>query len=462
MESIESVIIRGLLFHEAYTSKVYPYLKQEYFEGSHKTLFNAYCYLFDKYGKRPTVEAMLIYLRKLPLNEDVFTETIQALQEIYESRKEHVDVDWLVDETEEYCMDKATYNAIYDSIQILEGNDKKRDKHSIPELLNGALSISFDQALGSDYFEDAEKRYDYYVNPESRLELPLKALQILTNGGLPPKTLNVFLASTNVGKSALMCFLAGELVKQGKNVLYISAEMSEEALYERNDANLLDVTTDQLKDPNLDKKWFLGKLRTLKQKGAGRYIAKEYPTSSAHAGHIKNLLKELKQKKNFVPDIIFLDYINIFTSSRYKTLNGVNSYSYVKAIAEEMRGLAVEFEVPIVTATQLNREGSSTTNPDMTNTSESFGLPATADWLGAIVTNDNLMEMNQQLIIQLKTRYGAKKKATKSQLVEVNFDKMRYMDVQGDESPTSEEPKKQKTKREKEKLENKVDDWEIG
>ncbi|MDX1532677.1 MAG: DnaB-like helicase C-terminal domain-containing protein [Nitrosopumilaceae archaeon] len=235
--------------------------------------------------------------------------------------------------------------------------------------------------------------------------------------------------NTNVGKSALMCFLAGELVKAGKNVLYVSAEMSEEALYERNDANLLDVTTDQLKNPDLDKKWFMSKLQSLQQKGAGRYIAKEYPTSSAHAGHIKHLLKELKQKKKFVPDIIFLDYINIFTSSRYKSLSGVNSYSYIKAIAEEMRGLAVEFEVPIITATQLNRDGSSNANPDMTDTSESYGLPATADWMCAMVTNEDLQELNQQLFIKLKTRYGAKKHDQKRELVEVEFEKMRYYDI---------------------------------
>jgi len=459
MESIENVIMRGLIFNEDYASKVYPYLKEEYFDGNTKTIFNSYSHLFDKYNKQPTVEALLIYLQNLPLNEDVFKGTVQDLEEIYKSRKEPVNVDWLTDETEAYCSDKATYNAVYDSIQILEGNDKHRDKHAIPDLLNEALAIDFDQALGSDYFEDAEKRYDYYINPETKLALPLEALQILTNGGLPPKTLNVLLAGTNVGKSALMCFLAGELVKQGKNVLYVSAEMSEEALYERIDANLLDVTTDQLNDPNLDKEWFLGSLKKLKKRGAGQYIAKEYPTSSAHAGHIKHLLKELAQKKKFKPDIIFMDYINIFTSSRYKTLNGVNSYSYIKAIAEEMRGLAVEENLPIVTASQLNREGSNSSQPDMTNTSESFGLPATADWMAAMVTNENLMELNQQLLIQLKTRYGAKKQSTKSQLVEVEFEKMRYKDLAQNvmEDKPVEDVKKTKAKFEKTKL----DDWDI-
>lgn len=268
--------------------------------------------------------------------------------------------------------------------------------------------------------------------------------------------------NTNVGKSALMCFLAGELMRQGKNVLYISAEMSEEALYERNDAHLMDVTTDQLKDPNLDKKWFMSKLKKLQQRGAGRYIAKEYPTSSVHAGHIKNYLKELEQKKKFKPDIIFLDYINIFTSSRYKTLNGVNSYSYIKAIAEEMRGLAVEHEVPIMTATQLNREGSNAMSPDLTNTSESFGLPATADWMGAIVTSENLMEMNQQLIINLKTRYGAKKKESKSQLVEVEFEKMRYKDVVDGMDDSTETKAIEDTKKTKAKFKTEVvSDWEI-
>jgi archaellum biogenesis ATPase FlaH len=462
MESIENVIMRGLLFNDDYALKVYPYLKDEYFDGTLKTLFNSYAYLFDKYNKKPTMEALLLYLQKLPLNEDVFKDSVGVLEEIYKNRKEVVDFDWLVDETEEYCSDKATYNAVYDSIQILEGNDKKRDKHFIPELLSEAISIQFNQELGSDYFEDAEARYAYYTNPESRLSLPLEALQILTNGGLPPKTLNVFLATTNAGKSALMCFLAGELVKQGKNVLYISAEMSEDALNERIDANLLDVTTDKLKDPNLDKEWFMGSLRKLKERGAGRYFAKEYPTSSAHAGHIKQYLKELKQKKKFTPDIIFLDYINIFTSSRYKTLNGVNSYSYIKAIAEELRGLAVEENLPIVTATQVNRDGSNSSSPDMTNTSESFGLPATADFMAAIVTNDNLMELNQQLLIQLKTRYGAKNQKSKSQLVGVDFTKMRYTDIDSmvGGSNSSDKPEIKKTKEIFEK--SKLEDWDLG
>jgi replicative DNA helicase len=272
--------------------------------------------------------------------------------------------------------------------------------------------------------------------------------------------LNVFLATTNAGKSALMCFLAGELVKQGKNVLYISAEMSEDALNERIDANLLDVTTDKLKDPNLDKEWFMGSLKKLKQRGAGRYFAKEYPTSSAHAGHIKQYLKELKQKKKFTPDIIFLDYINIFTSSRYKTLNGVNSYSYIKAIAEEMRGLAVEENLPIVTATQVNRDGSNNSSPDMTNTSESFGLPATADFMAAIVTNDNLMELNQQLLLQLKTRYGAKSHQSKSQLVGVDFSKMRYTDINSMGGSEAESKPMQDAKKTKAKFEkSKTEDW---
>lgn len=460
MESIENVIMRGLLFNDDYASKVYPYLNDEYFDGTIKTLFNSYAYLFDKYNKKPTMEALLLYLQKLPLNEDVFKDSVGVLEEIYKNRKEVVDFDWLVDETEEYCSDKATYNAVYDSIQILEGHDKKRDKHAIPELLSDAISIDFDQALGSDYFEDAESRYAYYTNPESKLVLPLEALMKLTNGGLPNKTLNIILSGVNVGKSAIMCFLAGELVKQGKNVLYISAEMSEEALYERNDANLLDITTDKLKDPNLDKEWFLGSLNKLKKRGAGRYFAKQYPTSSAHAGHIKQYLKELKQKKKFKPDIIFLDYINIFTSSRYKSLNGVNSYSYIKAITEEMRGLAVEEDLPIVSATQLTRDGSNSSQPDMTDISESFGLAAGADWIGALISNENLMELNQQLLIQLKTRYGAKTKESKSQLVGVDFPKMRYTDINSMGCSEPEPKPIQDAKKTKAKFEkSKTEDW---
>lgn len=429
MESIESTIIRGLLFNKDYTSKVYPHLKTEFFEGTTRTIFNAYSDLYDKYGKQPTVEALLIHIQKLPLNEDVFAETVEAIKDVYQERNEPIDVEWLSDETEQYCVDKAMYNAVYSSIEILEGNDKLRDKHAIPELLNDALSINFDASLGFDYFDDVERRYEYYTNPEARLHMILNALMVLTNGGLPDKTLNVLLAGPNVGKSSLMCFLAGELTRMGKNVLYISGEMSEEAIYERIDANLLDMTTDQLKDPDLDREKFISKVTAIKRKGAGKLIAKEYPTSSAHAGHIDHFLKELKQKRNIVPDIIFVDYLNIFTSSRYKSLNGVNSYSYVKAVAEEMRALAVTHELPIVTATQLNRDGQNNTSPDMTNTSESMGVPSTADWMAAIVTTDELMEMNQQLIIQLKTRYGSKKKENKTQLLEVDFDKMRYYDV---------------------------------
>lgn len=428
MSTIESAIIKGLLYDETYARKVHPYLKDEYFDGAHKGIFQTYNTIFEKYNKIPTMEAMLVAIQKSGLTEDVFSEAINILQESYKTRDEKNDTKWLVDETEQYCSDKSLFDAIYKSINIIEGNDKKLDKHAIPELLEEALSINFETTVGSDYLEDFKKRFDYYTNVESRLNFPLKALQILSNGGLPPKTLSCFLAATNVGKSALMCFLAGEWLKAGKNVLYITMEMSEEAVQERIDANLLDITTDELKNPNLDYNWFSSKIAALKGKTVGRLMVKEYPTSSAHAGHFRHLLKEYKLKKKFKPDVVFVDYINICASSRYKSMSGVNSYSYVKAIAEELRGLAVEEEVPFITATQTNRDSANSLSPDMTATSESFGLPMSLDFFVAIVTSQELLEMGRQLFLLLKTRFGSKAKAT-TQTVAIDYDHMRYSDI---------------------------------
>lgn len=432
MNTIEESIVKGLMYNEEYARKVFPFLKSDFFDGAQKEVFDLYGELFDKYNKIPSMESMLVSIQNKGLLETTFNDAVNLLQTAYNTRNEIPDTEWLVDETEKYCVDKAMFNAIYKSISIIEGNEKNLDKHAIPEILDEALSISFDTSVGSDYLEDFAKRFQYYTNPESRLPFPLKALNELSNQGLPKKTLNALLASTNTGKSAMMCFLAGEWLKQGKNVLYISLEMSEETVQERIDANLLNVKTDDLKKEDLDWGWFEGKVSSLKKKTLGKLIVKEYPTSSAHAGHFRNLLRELKQKKKFKPDIVFVDYINICASSRYKSMSGVNSYSYIKAIAEELRGLACEFDVPFFTATQVNREGANSQSPDMTATSDSFGLPMSLDWFVAIVTNEDLMEMNRQMLILLKTRYGNKQNK-KSQLVGIDFDYMRYFDVEIDE-----------------------------
>lgn len=431
MSTIEQSIIKGLLYDEAFARKTYPYLKSEFFESASREVFNLYSELFDKYNKIPTIESMVVSLQSKKLDETTFADSVDLLQSAYQDRGNLSDTDWLVDETEKYCVDRALFDAIYAAMSIIEGRTKDKDKHAIPEILEEALSISFDSSIGSDYFEDVEARYSYYTSTETRLPFPLKALNELSNGGLPPKTLSAFLAGSNVGKSALMCFLAGEWLKAGKNVLYITLEMSEEAIQERIDANLLDMTTDQLKSVDLNKEDFMNRIQKLKSRTTGKLIVKEYPTGAGHSGHFRHLMKELRQKKKFKPDVVFVDYINICSSARFKSGSNANSYTIVKSIAEELRGLAVEFEVPFVTATQTTREGMNSQSPDMTSTSESIGLPQTLDFFAAIVTNEELMEMNRQVMILLKTRFGNKSKA-KSQIVKIDFDKMRYTDVEHD------------------------------
>jgi replicative DNA helicase len=422
--TIESQIFRGLLYNEEYARKVYPFLEDSYFDGSHKTFFQIYKQLFDKYNKQPTIESIAVTVGKLPLSESEYEEILSVVED--SSKSGDVDTDWLVDETEEYCKDKAIYNAIYQSINIIDGSDSKLDKHAIPDLLDDALSVSFDTSIGMEFFDDAERRYEMYTADDSRIPLPTKALMYLTNGGLKPKSLSCTLAFTNAGKSALMCFMASELMKAGFDVLYISLEMSEDTVYERIEANILNLKTDELK--HLKKEDYLKKISSIKSKTNGKLFVKEYPTSSAHVGHFRHLLKELKQKKKFKPKVIFVDYINICASSRYKSMNGVNSYSYVKAIAEELRGLAVEFEVPIWTGTQTNRDNANSSSPDMTATSESIGLPQTLDFFMAQTTDEVMMENGKQLWHLLKTRWG-NKSSVKPQLVNVDFDHMRFSDI---------------------------------
>lgn len=440
MVSIENSIIRGLLYNEEYARKVYPFLDDSYFDGSHRTLFQLYKELFDKYNNAPNIEALAVSLQKKPIAEHEYEEIIEIVSEASKDLDDMPQTDWLIDETEEYCRDKAIYNAIYSSINIIEGTDEKHDKHAIPEMLDNALGVSFDSSIGMELFDDAERRYEMYTAEDNRIPFPLKSLNDLSNGGLKKKSLSAILAGPNVGKSALMCYLAGEFLKQGNDVLYISLEMGEELIYERVEANLLDVNTDDLK--KLSKKQYLDGIGKIKGKTNGRFFAKEYPTSSAHAGHFRHLFKELRQKKKFKPQVVFIDYINICASSRYKSMNGVNSYSYIKAIAEEIRGLAVEFDVPIMTATQINRSGFSESAPGMDSTSESFGLPATLDWFVAMTTDEVMMENDRQLLHLLKTRWGNKAKL-KPQMVGINWNKMRYYDVDGGigSGPTTDEVK---------------------
>jgi len=447
MVSIETSIFRGLLYNDDFARKSIPYMDELYFDGGHRTLFKVYKELFDKYNKVPTIEALAISLQKSSITEQDYSEILSVVEEVAKEPEEVPDTQWLLDETEEYCKDKAVYNAVYESINILEGSNQKYDKHVIPELLDAALGVSFDTSIGMEFFEDAERRYELYTAENSRIPFPLKALNDMSNGGLKKKSLSCILAGTNVGKSALMCYLAGEFLKQGIDVLYISMEMAEELLYERVEANLLNTDTDSLK--RMSKEKYLSGIQSIKGKTNGRFFAKEYPTSAAHAGHFRHLLKELKQKKKFKPQVIFVDYINICASSRYKSMNGVNSYSYVKAIAEELRGLAVEFDVPLVTATQINRSGFNEASPDLTSTSESFGLPATCDFFIAMTTDEVLQENDQQMIHLLKTRWGNKSKV-KPQLVGIDFNKMRYYDIGGSDEVKSKvgqnkpEPKKEK------------------
>jgi archaellum biogenesis ATPase FlaH len=383
--------------------KVLPFVKSEYFtDESERTVYKQISDFIVKYNKPPTVEALSIALQNSNLAEGTFKETSELLTQLNEIEKPNQD--WLLDETEKFCKDKAVYNAILQSIGIMEGRDKNFSKDGIPSLLQEALGVCFDSSVGHDYFEDSSARFDFYNRVESRLPFDLSLFNKITNGGLPNKTLNIALAGTGVGKSLFMCHMAAANLALGKNVLYITMEMAEERIAERVDANLLNVEIDQLKD--LPKPMFEGRISKINGKSHGKMIIKEYPTASAHVGHFKGLLNELSLKRSFKPDIIFIDYLNICASSRFKPGGGVNSYTYIKAIAEELRGLAVEFNLPIVSATQTTRSGYSNTDVELTDTSESFGLPATADFMFALISTEELESLNQIMVKQLKNRYN--------------------------------------------------------
>ncbi len=403
MERIETTILRNLIFNEEYSRKVIPFIQPEYFEQrSEKVIFEEITKFIVKYGSSITIEALNIETE----NRTDLTETeVKEVRDINNSLTDStVENQWLMDTTEKWCRDRAIYLALMESISLADGQDDKKGRDAIPSILSDALAVSFDNHIGHDYLQDYEDRYESYHRKEDLIPFDLEFFNKITKGGLPNKTLNIALAGTGVGKSLFMCHVASSVLLQGKNVLYITLEMAEEKIAERIDANLLNVNIQDITD--LPRKTFENKVTKLSEKTQGTLIIKEYPTASAHSGHFKALLNELALKKSFKPDIIFIDYLNICASSRHKANASVNSYSYIKAIAEELRGLAVEANVPIVSATQTTRSGFASSDVDLTDTSESFGLPATADLMFALISTEELEGLNQIMVKQLKNRYN--------------------------------------------------------
>ena len=403
MDKIEILILKNLIYNEEYLRKVIPFLKSQYFEdASQKVIFEEISSFVQEYNKVATKEILSIEIEKRSdINEESFkniTDLIFSLDE------EAVEFNWLVDTTETWCRDRAIYLALMDSIYIADGKDESKGRDAIPSILSDALAVSFDTHIGHDYLNDYEERYESYHRKEDKIEFDLEYFNKITKGGLPNKTLNIALAGTGVGKSLFMCHVASGVLLQGKNVLYITLEMAEEKIAERIDANLLNVNIQDITD--LPKPMFESKVTNIAKKTQGTLIIKEYPTASAHSGHFKALLQELALKKSFKPDIIFIDYLNICASSRYRGNSTVNSYSYIKSIAEELRGLAVEANLPIVSATQTTRSGFASSDVDLTDTSESFGLPATADLMFALISGEELEGLNQIMVKQLKNRYN--------------------------------------------------------
>lgn len=425
-QNLNKTILRSLLNNEDYLRKVIPFLKPNYFEGPLKIIFKQIGAFVDKHNTLPTLEAFRIDLEQNDkLSDDMFTEISAMLPEIFS--EPDIDQDFLLENTEKWCQERALHIAVMESINILDGKNEKMTKNAIPEILSEALGVGFDVNIGHDYIENAEERYEFYNRVEEKLPFDLDNFNKITKGGLPDKTLNIALAGTGVGKSLFMCHVAANALLQGKNVLYITMEMAEERIAERIDANLLDIPIDQL--DKLPKTMFAEKIEALSKKTVGKLIVKEYPTGSAHVGHFRALLKELKLKRSFIPDIIFIDYLNICSSSRMKAMGGaINSYTYVKAIAEELRGLAVEFAVPMVSATQTTRSGYGNSDPGLEDTSESFGLPATADLMFALISNEELEQSGQIMVKQLKNRYNDPGKY-KRFVIGIDRSKMRLYDA---------------------------------
>ena len=423
--NLEVTILSNLVFNERYVRKVLPFLKEEYFTvRPQKVIFTEINEYVTKYDALPSVNTISIECEnRTDLTEDQFKEIHEVLNVLSEEKADH---DWLVDTTETWCQERAIYLSLMESIKIADGQDEKRDKGAIPQILSDALGVSFDQNVGHDYVIDAETRYEFYHQKEEKIPFDLEFFNKITKGGIPNKTLNVALAGTGVGKSLFMCHVASSVLLQGKNVLYITLEMAEEKIAERIDANLLNVNIQDITD--LPRPMFDSKVESLAKKTQGTLIIKEYPTASAHSGHFKALLNELALKKSFKPDIIFIDYLNICSSSRYKAGSNVNSYSFIKAIAEELRGLAVEANLPIVSATQTTRSGYGSSDVELTDTSESFGLPATADLMFALISTEELEEQNQIMVKQLKNRYYDPT-LNKRFVIGIDRSKMRLYDV---------------------------------
>ena len=396
MDKVEFLILRNLIHNEEYVRKVIPFIKAEYFENfNEKVVFEEILKFVEEYNQPATKEVLCIETEKRQdINDSSFKEVTQLIGSLED---ETTEFNWLVNTTEKWCRDRAIYLALMESIQLADGKDEEKDRDAIPSILSDALAVSFDTHIGHDYLIDYEERYELYHKKENKIEFDLEYFNKITKGGLPNKTLNIALAGTGVGKSLFMCHVAGSALLQGKNVLYITLEMAEEKIAERIDANLLNTNIQDIKDlPH----------STFSKKTQGTLIIKEYPTAAAHSGHFKSLLQELALKKSFRPDIIFIDYLNICASSRYRNNSSVNSYSYIKAIAEELRGLAVEANVPIVSATQTTRSGFASSDVDLTDTSESFGLPATADLMFALISTEDTEKLSQILVKQLKNRYN--------------------------------------------------------
>ena len=424
---LEQTIIRNLLTNEDYMRKVIPFIKKEYFEGTYRLVFSEIVRFVGKYNKLPTIEAFKIEIdQSEKFNEQSYAHALDILPNIFERKDENDQ--WLIDTTEKWCQDRAVYLAVMESISILDGKHEKYTKEALPSILQEALALSFDVSVGHDYLENIDERFAFYHEQEERIPFDLDYFNKITKGGLPNKTLNVALAGTGVGKSLFMCHVAANALTQGKNVLYITLEMAEERIAERIDANLLNVPIDQLE--SLSQSMFKDRIKKIAESTQGKLIIKEYPTGQAHSGHFRALLNELKLKRRFIPELIFIDYLNICASSRVKGMGGaINSYSYVKAIAEEIRGLAVEFDVPIVSATQTTRSGFTNSDPGLEDTSESFGLPATADLMFALVSNEELSNLGQIMVKQLKNRYNDPT-MHKRFVIGVDRSKMKLYDVE--------------------------------
>jgi len=403
---LETSILKNLIFSDEFARKVLPFINKEYFaDNKERILFQYVSDFINKYKAVPTYESLYIEISESKKHSDQEVKnTLSLLIDINEDKKENSDLPWLIEQTEKFCQDRAIYNAIMESVQILDDKNITKNKGEIPRLLSDALGVSFDSHIGHDYINDYESRYDFYHKHESRIAFDLDMMNKITKGGIPNKTLNICIAGTGVGKSLFMCHTAAACLSQGNNVLYITLEMAEERIAERIDANLLNVTMDDLR--TMTKMEYDKKFSAIKSKTQGKLIIKEYPTASASSLHFRSLLNELHLKKNYVPDIIFIDYLNICSSARIKPGANVNSYSYIKAIAEELRGLAVEFNVPIFSATQTTRSGFTNSDLGLEDTSESFGLPATADFMFALISTEELEQLNQIMVKQLKNRFG--------------------------------------------------------